>query len=222
MGKDESDNATIALFAGGAAVALVGGAFAWSLLSRNGSGPVRPTEPADPARGASVLPYPPTDDDVEALARMFASENPRGSTRLQVELAWTQIRSRRPSQSLYDRITGGSGYGEQGEKRPGGRLRPVATTNNATAGFRALARRVLAGIETSRLAGARQFFEPRQSDLAFAVGVRAREKASKGLPLTKQEQRLRHYYSDAAGIRRRWTSEGHRKLDLIEGVEFYT
>ena len=222
MGKDESDNATIALFAGGAAVALVGGALAWSLLSRSGAEPTRLPQPADPGRGGSVLPYPATDDDVEALARMFASENPKGSTQLQVELAWTQIRARRPSQSLYDRITGGSGYGEQGEKRPGGRLRPVATTNDATAGFRALARRVLAGIETSRLAGARQFFEPRQSDLAFAVGVRAREKASKGLPLTKQEQRLRHYYSDAAGIRQRWTSEGHRKLDLIEGVEFYT
>lgn len=202
-----------ALLATGAAAALVGAAIAVAHLGGS---------PSSPGAGPARTPGLPTDDDVEALARMFASENPKGSKRLQVELAWTQIRSQRPHQSLFDRITAGSGYGEQGERKQGGRLRPVATTNETTAAFRLLARRVLSGQEESHLPGAKQFFEPAQSDLAYAVGVKARAKLARGEPLTKQEKRLQHYKSDAAGIRRRWTAEGHRKLDLIEGVEFYT
>lgn len=164
-----------------------------------------------------------TEDDIEALARMFASENPRASRQLHIEQAWTQIRARKRGQSVYDRITGGAGFGSQEEHDPKGRaLRPVATTKPATDEFRQLAREILAGKAESAMPGARTFFEPEQQDKAFAVGERAREKRSRSEQLSDQEKRLIRYVSDSAGIRRRWISEGHEFVDSLDGVEFYT
>ena len=164
-----------------------------------------------------------SERDVEALARMFASENPRASKQLHIEQAWTQIRSRRRGQSVFDRITGGAGFGTQEERDPKkGALRPVSTALPATDAFRELAREILAGVVESAMPGARTFFDPDQQDKAFAVGKRAREKRARGETLTKQEARLIHYVSDAADIRRRWLKEGHRFVDSLDGVEFYT
>lgn len=163
-----------------------------------------------------------TENDVEALARMFASENPRASRQLHIEQAWTEIRSRRRGQSLFDRITAGSGFGHQAEQKNGGGVRPVSTEEPATEKFRALAREILSGLAESKLPGAKMFFEPDQQDKAFAIGKRGREKLSRGEPLTRQEKRLIRYESDAAGLRLRWLAKGHEYIGSLEGLEFYS
>jgi hypothetical protein len=159
--------------------------------------------------------------DVEALGRMFASENPRGSERLKIEQAWTQIRSKKTGQSLYVRITAGSGWGSQGERAAGGEVRPVSTKNPASENDLALARRILNGMAESTLPGARQFFEPAQQDRLFQLAKSARDKRDAGKDLTERDRHLLRYRSDADGIRKRWRDQGVRKLDDIDGVEFW-
>lgn len=179
-------------------------------------------EPARPApQTPDPLPLDPEALDIEAGARMIASENPRGSRQLHIEQLWTQIRAAKPRQSLYDRITAGSGWGPQGESRPPGRVRPVASGEKANDEQRQLVRAVLQGTETSVLDGARKFFEPAVQDKAFAIGERARAKKARGETLTKQEQRLLNYKRTAAAVRAGWAKRSH-VVGTIEGVEFWT
>ena len=153
--------------------------------------------------------------DEEAIARMLASENESGGEGLWAELIWSQLRSLGKS-SIWQRITAGLGYGPQGGARP------VASDKPATAATRAYAARFLAELPPSSLPGARRFFEPLQQDRAYRIAESARRKIASGLPLTRQEQRLRLYQSDAADIRRRWSSKGHLYVGTVEGVEFWT
>lgn len=153
--------------------------------------------------------------DEEAIARMLASENERGSEQLWAELIWSQLRSLGTA-SIWQRITAGQGYGPQGGARP------VSSDKPATTATRAYAARFLADLPPSSLPGARRFFEPLQQDRAFAIAEEARRKLASGQPLTRQEQRLRLYKSDANDIRRRWASKGHRYIGTVEGVEFWT
>jgi len=162
-----------------------------------------------------------TEADVEAAARMLASENPRGSRALHIEQIHTQLRARRAGESLYDRITAGSGWGPQGERSGSGGVRPVATTEPATPELRKLAREVLAGGHPSSLSGARKFFEPAQQDRAFAVAERARKKQADGQALTNDEARLLRYRRTAESVRSKWLSEGAKYVGIIDGVEFY-
>ena len=157
-----------------------------------------------------------TSQDVEAMGRMLASENPSGTPRLWVEQCWTQLRSRKKQQSLYQRITAGQGWGAQNSKRP------VSTDKPATTIALMIARLVLLGAELSQLSGARKFFEPAQQDQAFRVAIQARAKLALGESLTAQERRLLGYQSDAAGIRLKWSSEGSKYIGTVEGVEFWT
>lgn len=159
--------------------------------------------------------------DIEAAARMLASENPRQSERLHVEQIWTQLRSKTKDQSLYDRITHGSGWGKQGSRvRPGG-LRPVSTDEPTNDTYRRLAHRVLRGEIPSTLPGAKRFFEPAVSDRALKIGKEARRKLAAGEPLTKQELRLRYYKKSAAEVRKDWLRTS-KFLGTIDGIEFYT
>ena len=159
--------------------------------------------------------------DIEAAARMLASENPRGSERLHVEQIWTQLRSKAKGQSLYERITHGSGWGQQGSLiRPGG-LRPVSTDEPTNDGFRRLAHRVLRGEIPSTLPGAKKFFEPAVLEKALKIGKEARRKLAAGEPLTQQEQRLRYYKKSAAEVRLDWLKTS-RLVGTIDGVEFYS
>ena len=153
--------------------------------------------------------------DEEAIGRMLASENDSGSETLWAELIWSQLRSLGKS-SIWQHITAGLGYGPQGGARP------VASDKPATTATRAFAARFLAELPPSNLPGARRFFEPLQQDRAYRIAESARRKIASGLPLTRQEQRLRLYKSDAAGIRNRWSSKGHRYVGTVEGVEFWT
>ncbi|MFO0572379.1 MAG: hypothetical protein U1A78_00130 [Polyangia bacterium] len=198
-------------------VAVLGGV-AWAVVG-TASAPRTPPRSTPPPRAPEPLW---TEQDVEAAARMLASENPRGPRALHIEQIWTQLRARKPGQSLYDRITAGSGYGPQGERTPPGRLRPVSTDQPATDAQRQLAREVLAGLHDSGLVGAKKFFEPAQQDLAFAQAERARKKRAAGEPLTPKETRLLGYRRTADAVRREWLAEGARFIGRIEGVEFFS
>lgn len=154
--------------------------------------------------------------DVEALARMLASENPRGSLKIWVEQCWTQIHARGRGQSVYDRITGGQGYGPQIGRRP------VSTSEHPGERHRIVARIVLLGASLAAWPAARRFFEPEQQDQMAALGAIARGKKAKGEKLSAQEQRALAYTRDAAEIRTKWTKEGSRFLGAIDGVEFWS
>lgn len=196
------------------------------------AGEEQPAElPPDLPSGPSGLPASPEPalpgllvdpQDVEAGARMLASENPRASRALHVEQLWTQIRSAKPGQSLFDRITAGSGWGPQGGRVAPGRTRPVATSLDASDSQRALVRDVLEGREPSSLPGARKFFEPAQQDRAYAIAQLARGKQARGEPLTDRERRLLPYKRNAAGVRAKWSKERGRLVGTIDGVEFWT
>ena len=159
--------------------------------------------------------------DVEAAARMLASENPRGSEQLHVEQIWTQLRSKRKKQSLFDRITNGSGWGPQGDRRRPGGIRPVSTEEPANDKFRELATQVLLGLKKSRLRGARKFFEPAIQDAVFKIAERARQKTRLGQTLDRREKRLLNYKKTADEVRKDWLRTA-LLLDSIDGVEFYT
>ena len=163
-----------------------------------------------------------TEADVEAAARMLASENPSGSQALHIEQVHTQLRAGKPGQSLYDRITAGSGWGPQGARAAGGGVRPVSTAALATHAFRQLVREVLEGLHPSTLPGARKFFEPAQQDLALALAERARKKQAGGLSLTPQETLLLGYRRSAEEVRTRWLADGARYVGSLDGCEFYT
>lgn len=163
-----------------------------------------------------------TEADVEAAARMLASENPRGSQPLHIEQVHTQLRARKPGQTLFDRITAGSGWGPQGARAPGGGVRPVSTAEPATPALRQLVREVLEGLHPSTLPGARKFFEPAQQDLALAAANQARQKQARGEALTPKEQRLLGYRRSAAEVRTRWLTDGSRFVGAVSGVEFFT
>jgi hypothetical protein len=189
-----------------AAVAVVGGA---SLL---GVGALLVALSSARSSRRSVLFFL---DDAEALARMLASENPNRSEALWIEQIYTQIRNA-GSRSLADTLTGGTGsYGPQGGARP------VATSEPATKKTREFVARFLAAPPPSQFVGAKRFFEPEQSDRAFAIAEAARRKKAQGLPLTAQELRLLPYKSDATGIRQRWAKSG-RYVGTLDGVEFWT
>lgn len=183
-------------------------------LVRNPSKP--PPPPPPKPRPAPVDPNYDAKD-IEALARMVASENPRASDELHVEQIFTQMRqAKRYHQRLYDRVTAGQGYGKQNDKRP------VSTAEDARQADRDLVRSVLDGDKSSRLPGATKYFEPDQSDKAFAVAERARAKQKQGEKLTANETRLLGYHKNADMVRADWAKGGTHAIDTIDGVEFWT
>jgi hypothetical protein len=80
---------------------------------------------------------------------------------------------------------------------------------------------VLAGVQPSKLPGARQFFEPAQQDRILALALQARQKQAAGIALIAREKRLMGYHLSAKEVRARWLAEGATYLDQIDGVEFY-
>lgn len=243
----KSDNAALGIL--GLLMALGGGAAVVLVLLRR-SAPEAPQLPA-PSNAPAMPPAPPParprvavvpgdqealarvlaaegtdgrEKDIEAAARMLASENPRESQQLHTEQVWTQIRAAARGETLFERITAGNGYGPQGKRAPGGKKdRPVASQEPATDGFRQLVREVLDGKRPSNLLGARRFFEPDVEDRAFAIAERARAKKQAGEALSPQEQRLLGYRYNADGIRKKWQEkDGHRLVGALGPLEFFT
>ena len=216
MSRRKSDSAMTALAIGGTILTL-GGFVAALALSRRAT--------TEPSFGPLLQPTgaPGTEfseDDLEAAARMLASENGNGSRALWAELIGSQLHARKPSETLFDRITAGSGYGPQGEKSWPGAVRPVATEQPVLPVHRKFAAEVLAGLHPAQFLKAVAFFEPAQQDKVLRIADRAREKLKQGLPLTKQEERLRHYTKSADDIRADW-QKTMRLAGTIDGVEFY-
>lgn len=160
-----------------------------------------------------------TDLDVEAAARMIASEDPSAPEVVHVEQIHTQLRAKRPWQTLYERITGGAGWGPQNKQRP------VSTAQPATDKQRALAKRVLAGEVRSTLDRARRFFNPAAQDSILRMISQARDNNVRtGAPIPAQVQRLidQGYRRTADEVRVKWTSEGSRFVGKLGPVEFWT
>ena len=175
--------------------------------------------PAPPAEGLPLIPY--DRDDLEAAARMLASENPDGSIELHTEQLYVVLRNALKRRvSIYQQITNGHGYGDQNERR--GEARPYSTAQEATTALRTEAERILKGAFPTKFPGAMRWFEPATQDRSAARGRAAREKLARGEKLTKAETKALEYKSDATDLRRRWGEEGHRTLGAIEGVEFLT
>jgi murein DD-endopeptidase MepM/ murein hydrolase activator NlpD len=227
MSHRKTDTALTALAIGGGLLTL-GGFAAAVALSRRVAGSASLPLPPDgrtPLQSGPTPNVPPqlsgfTDDDLEAAARMLASENGSGSRALWTELIWSQLHARKPGETLYERITAGSGYGVVGAKSWPGRVRPVSTEQPALPEHREHALEVLAGLHPARFPMAISFFEPALQDKVFRIAEGAREKLRKGLPLTAQEERLRHHKKSAADVRADW-EKTLQVAGTIDGVEFY-
>ena len=167
---------------------------------------------------ALLPPGEPSADDIEAAARMIASENPSASDAVKVEQIWTQIRSTRRGRTLHQRITAGKGYGSQGGSRP------VSTAREAQPADRALALRVLRGELLSQLPGARKYFQPDAQDKIFRQVQRARADLAAGRAISANDQRLLDagYKRDAQMVRDKWTQEGGRLVGTVQPIEFWT
>ena len=126
-----SKNPSLAAVAVAAGSALTLGGFVVALaLSRRVAESAQPSSlqpQTDEPRPVQSPPFGFSEDDVEAAARMLASENGLGSPQLWTELIGSQLHARKPGETLHERITAGSGYGQQGERLWPGRLRPVST-----------------------------------------------------------------------------------------------
>ena len=221
----KADTAMTALAVAGTVLTLGGFAVAVAMSRRAAEKALPQTEPSDAAQESSPPAEPPTlvgfsDEDVEAAARMLASENERGSPQLWTEQIGSQLHARKAGETLYERITAGSGYGPQGERAWPGKTRPVSTEKEALPIHRRWAHEVLSGLHRPRFGSAIAFFEPEQMDKAYAVAQRARAKQKQGLNLTKQERRLLGYHKTAAEVRADWLKT-LRYVGTIDGVEFY-
>ncbi len=219
MSGRKGDAALAALAVVGTVLTLGGFAVAVALSRRVAEKALPPLRPSVPNE-SPPSPLDVSDDDVEAAARMLASENGLGSPQLWTELIGSQLHARKAGETLYERITAGSGYGRQGERSWPGRTRPVSTEEEALLIHRSWAREVLSGLHTPRFGNAIAFFEPAQQDRAYAIAQRARVKQAQGLPLTEQERRLSHYRKTAAEVRADW-QKTMRSVGTIDGVEFY-
>ena len=183
--------------------------------------PEVPSPTAAPAMSpadARLLQQKFTSRDVEAAARMIASENPSGPEQAKVEQIWTQLRAKRPSESLYDQITAGLGWGAQGGRRP------AATSKPAMDADRTLAWDVLRGKRPSQLAGARKFFDPAQEDKVYRQVTKARADLAEGKDISKRSRELLAlgYQRTAEGVRQEWQRKGGKPVATIGPVEFWT
>lgn len=132
-----------------------------------------------------------TNNDVEALARMLASEDPSQPDFVQVALAWTAVNmANRKGKTVFQLLEpdGVLGGGQTGKY--------ASTANPATDHFRAIARSVLDGSVEDPTPGAIQFDHPSTQDWLFEHG----------------KVRL-----DAAGVAASRTSEG-RSVFFLDGV----
>ncbi len=127
----------------------------------------------------------PDEDDVEALGRMIASENPRDPLIVQRAIAWTAVNeSRRVGKSVANLVMPGGVPGPQ-------RGRYASTANAATSDTREVAFDVLSGKVPDPTGGAIQFDAPSTQDALYArgdaqydaAGIEARRRADGKVPV---------------------------------------
>jgi hypothetical protein len=103
----------------------------------------------------------PDEDDVEALGRMIASENPRDSVLIQQAIAWTAVNySARLGKSVASVVMPGGIPGPQ-------KGRYASTANPSTDATRAVAFDVLSGAVPDPTGGAIQFDAPATQDALY-------------------------------------------------------
>lgn len=161
--------------------------------------------PSSALSGASGI--DPTPDEVEALARVIASEAGRGTRTEQKAIAWT-VRNRFRGGSIY------SGKGKNGGEYPWREQRgsnpPFASSKDATDATRALAREVLTADQLQDpTGGATSFFEPKLQDVLAEAGALARagETGSRVIDGVKLSDitRFKAYKKSADDVRKSWS-----------------
>ena len=115
MSGRKGDAALAALAVVGTVLTLGGFAVAVALSRRVAEKTLPPLRPSIPNE-SPPSPLDVSDEDVEAAARILASENGLKSPQLWTELIGSQLHARKAGETLYERITTGSGYGRQGER----------------------------------------------------------------------------------------------------------
>lgn len=188
----------VLLIAGGTA-ALVA-----AVVSGFGDGePAPPIALPDESRAAIPLESSPLaldSKEVEALARVIASEAGGGTLAEQKGIAWT-VRNRFRGKSIYD--------GEYPWRAQSGSNPPFSSARDATEATRALARQVLSMPQSQDpTGGATSFFEPRMQDIFAKAGEMARagqtgDRIIDGVKLT-DITRFKGYRKNAQQIRESW------------------
>lgn len=110
-------------------------------------------------------------NDVEALARMLASENPHEADFVQVALAWSAVNmAGRRNRSVYLLLAPDGRFGPQTG-------RYASTVNEATDKFRSIAKGVLMGVYPDPTGGAIQFDNPSTQDWLYEHGKASKDAA---------------------------------------------
>ena len=203
MSERKEDAALAALAVVGTVLTLRGFAVAVALSRRVAENRFHPrvshNQTTDPISSAGLF----GRRDVEAAARMLARRKRAGKSAALDRADWDSASCAKAGETLYERMTAGSGYGRQ-------RIGHGRQDSSSVHGSEALpihqswAREVLSGLHTPRFGNAIAFFDPDQQDKAYAIAQRARAKQKQGLPLTEQEKRLSHYRKTAAEVRADW------------------
>lgn len=172
-------------------------------LSNSDDGePAAPIEFDESAAPVVVPSASPTTDanEIEALARVIASEAGAGTPAEQKGIAWT-VRNRFRGKSIYD--------GEYPWRAQKGSNPPFSSARPPNDGHRSLARSVLsAPQEQDPTGGATSFFEPKMQDIFFKAGELARagqtgDRVIDGVKLT-DITRFKNYKKDANAVRAKW------------------
>jgi hypothetical protein len=140
-------------------------------------------------------------DEVEALARVIASEAGSGTPAEQRGIAWT-VRNRFRGKSIHD--------GEYPWREQKGSNPPFSSARGATDATRVFAQQILSADQTQDpTSGATAFFEPRMQDVFAKAGAMARDgetgdRVIDGVTL-HDITRFKHYFKDAQQIRDKWS-----------------
>lgn len=185
---------------------IVGGtaALVTAIASGFGEDEPAPPVPIDPEAPTSpVIPsVDPTidQDEVDALARVLASEAGSGTSAEQRGIAWT-VRNRFRGKSIYK--------GETPWRAQYGSNPPFSSARPATDATRAFAKQILSqDASQDPTGGATSFFEPRMQDIFAKAGAMARDggtgdRVIDGVTL-HDITRFKNYKKNAAQIREKW------------------
>ena len=153
-----------------------------------------------PQTKVTVVPVTGYSDEVEALARVIASEAGSGTLAEQKAIGWT-VRNRFRGKSIYEK--------EFPWRSQKGSDPPFASARPATDASRKLAAEILASSQSDDpTGGATSFFEPRMQDIFAKAGEMARngetgDRVIDGQKLT-DITRFKNYKKNADDIRKSW------------------
>lgn len=162
--------------------------------------PEAPEDVGTPQQKVVVIPTAGYSNEVEALARVIASEAGSGTLAEQKAVGWT-VRNRFRGKSIYE--------GEFPWRSQKGSNPPFASARPASESHRKLAAEILAASQSQDpTGGATSFFEPRMQDAFAKAGEMARagetgDRVIDGVKLT-DITRFKNYKKNADEIRKSW------------------